>query len=43
MSVGIETIDEQHKKLIAQINAVVDNMLLQAGSKADLNLSLIHI
>lgn len=37
MSVGIETIDEQHKKLIAQINAVVDNMLLQTGPRADLN------
>ena len=37
MSVGIESIDEQHKKLIGQINSVVDIMLMQADSNADLN------
>lgn len=33
MSVGIESIDDQHKKLISQINAVVDNILVPG--KAD--------
>lgn len=37
MSVGIDSIDGQHQKLIAQINAVVDIILFQPGPKADLN------
>lgn len=37
MSVGIGTIDGQHQKLIAQINAVVDNILMQTNPKTDLN------
>lgn len=33
MSVGLESIDEQHKKLIAQINAVVENILTPGNSE----------